>query len=158
MKRAALAIATSLIVPVAHARWDADLQANGMTDDRVGFAAERGSSGSIVAIQCSEGAEMIVFFTLPIAEQLRGRVTYRIDGEMADTIPGFADDTWVGVLGPDAKELIPKLLSGSELRMQGHQAGFAAEPTSVFTFGLSGSTAAFAEACSWHPEYDELTR
>lgn len=156
MKRAALVLAVSLVVPASHARWDADLRVNGMTDERVGFAAERGSSGSLVAIQCQQGAEMIVVFTLPVAEELRGRVTYRVDGETADTIPGFTVDGGVGVLGPEAKELIPKLLRGSELKAQGHQTRFGAPPTSVFTFGLSGSTAAFAEACSWHPDYDEL--
>ena len=157
LKRTALAIALSLFSTITHARWDADLRNDEMTDERIGFAAERGSFGSSVAIQCQQEAEVIVIFMLPVDEKLRGRVTYRVDGETAETIPGFTLDGGVGVLGPDAKELIPKLLKGSELKVQGHQKGFSAQPTRVFTFGLTGSTAAFAKACSWHPGYHELT-
>ena len=158
MKRVLLVLTMFFIASAAHARWDADLRMNEMTDERTGFAAERGSpSGSFVAIQCQQGAEIVVLFTLPVNEKLRGRVTYRVDGEEADTIPGFTINGGVGVLGPDAKKLIPKLLSGSELIAQGHQTGFTAEPTRVFKFGLSGSTKAFADACSWHPDYENLT-
>lgn len=157
LKLTAVAIAASLISLSAYAEWDADQRKDEMTDVQVGFAAERGTSGSSIAIQCQQGAEMIVIFKLPVKEKLRGRVTYRVDEEVADTIPGFVIDGGVGVLGPEAMAIIPKLLRGSKLRVQGHQKGFAAQPTRVFSFGLSGSTAAFSEACSWHPDYDELT-
>jgi len=100
---------------------------------------------------------MIVVFTLPVNEKLRGRVTYSVDGEEAETIPGFTINGGVGVLGSDAKTLISKILSGSELAAQGHQKGFTAEPTRVFTFGLSGSTKAFSDACSWHPDYKKYS-
>jgi len=157
LMRIAIIIAASITASTAQAQWDSDLREDGMTDERVVFAAENGTSNSSIAIQCQEGAEMIVVFRLPVSEKLRGRVTYRLDKEDSQTIPGFTLDGGVGVLGPDAKELIPKLLRGSELRAQGHQKGFAAEPTRVFMFGLAGSTAAFAKACSWHPDYDKLT-
>lgn len=158
LKRAVLLIAACITAPSSHALWDADLRMNEMTDERIGFAAERGSpSGSFVAIQCQQGAEIIVLFTLPVSEKLRGRVTYRVDSEKADTIPGFTTNGGVGVLGSDAKKLIPKLLNGSELIAQGHQSGFGAQPTRVFKFGLAGSTKAFAAACSWHPDYEGLT-
>lgn len=157
MNRTAIVITATLFSVNAYALWDADLRKNEVDDERVGFAAEGGSSGSSIAIQCQEGAEMIVIFNLPVSEKLKGRVTYRVDEEVAETIPGFVLDGGIGVLGPDAKAIIPKLLRGSELRVQGHKKRFATQPTRVFSFGLSGSTATLAEACSWHSDYSELT-
>jgi len=54
--RIALIIAASITASTAQALWDSDLREGGMTDERVGFAAENGTSNSSIAIQCQEGA------------------------------------------------------------------------------------------------------